>query len=273
MSKNPHFRPDCAQHYRVAARVFGVFFLGATILSGIVNGGHLNYPGSPWLKMPGQIAGLFGLAALDIKMAGLQNHEAADVLAAINVRPGGPLLGFDAKRARETLQALDWIESASVTRSFPNQLFVEVVERKPFVIWQHKGALHVVDQKGKPMGGIVPSTQNVLLHVVGEKANEAAFDLVNQMEATPELFQDVRAATYIGSRRWNLLMKNDLTIALPEMEIGAALKKAQLHYLGATAQSGKVRLLDFRIAHEVAYHAATTVEAPVVDPRTTSSIQ
>jgi cell division protein FtsQ len=273
MTANPHFRPDCSRGYRVAARSFGVLFLAATIISGVIGGGHLNYPGSSWMKLPGQVAGLFGLAALDIKMTGLQHHEANEVLTAIDVRPGGPLLGFDAKRAREKLQSLDWIESAGVTRSFPNQLHIEITEREPFVVWQHDGAFQVVDRKGTPMGGISPTETNVLLQVVGERANEAAADLVNQMEVTPELFQDVKAATYIGGRRWNLLMKNNLTIALPERDVVPALRSAQLLYFAAASTSGKLKMLDLRVAGEVAYHAATSIEIPAADPRVTSSIQ
>jgi cell division protein FtsQ len=273
MTKNPHFRPDCARQYRVAARCFGVLFLGTAILSGIIGGGHLNYAGSRWLKMPGQIASLFGVAALDIKMTGLQNHEAADVLTAIDVRPGGPLLGFDATRARETLQSLNWIESAIVTRSFPNQLHIVIIEREPFVVWQHNGTVQVVDKSGTPMVGLSPLASNMLLHVVGEGANQAALQLINQMEATPELFQDVKAASFVGSRRWNLLMKNNLTIALPELDLEQALPRAQTLYFAAAAQSGKLKMLDLRVAGEVAYHAATPLELLAADPRTTSSIQ
>ncbi len=273
MTKNPHFRPDCARQYRIAARSFSVLFLATALIGGVVGGGHLNYAGSPWLKLPGQLAGLFGVAALDIKMTGLQNHEAEDVLAAINVRPGAPLFGFDAKRARETLETLSWIDSAAVTRSFPNQLHIEIVEREPFVIWQNDGAFLVVDKNGAPMGSFSPQATHVLLQVVGEGANEAAQNLINQMEATPALFREIKAATYVGGRRWNLLMKNNLTIALPQLEVGSALQAAQMHYFAAASQSGKVKMLDMRVAGEVAYHAAIDVALPAADPRVTSSIQ
>jgi cell division protein FtsQ len=273
MTAHSSAKKDCPRKYRIAARSFGVLFLASAVLSGVIGGGHLHYEGSPWLKLPGQVAGMVGLAALDIKMTGLQHHEAADVLQAIDVRPGGPLLGFDAKQARDVLETLDWVETAAVTRSFPNQLHIEVVEREPFVVWQLNSKMYVVDRKGKPMGEVTRATSNLLLHVVGERANEAAGDLVNQMEATPELFQDVKAATFIGGRRWNLLMKNSITIALPELEQAAALRTAQLHYFSAPLQSGKVNMLDLRISGEVAYHAATQVAAPAADPRMTSSIQ
>ncbi len=159
--RNRFFRPDCASRYRIAARGLAVLFLGAAIVRGVVAGGHLDYPGSPWLKMPGQIAGLFGLAATDIELSGLLHHDAAEVLAHIGVKPGGPLIGFDAKKARVRLQELDWIDQATVVRRFPNQLQIAVVEREPFVVWQHKGLMQVVDQKGKPMSGAIGSRQHV----------------------------------------------------------------------------------------------------------------
>jgi cell division protein FtsQ len=257
----------------MAARGFGVLFIGAALLSGVIGGGHLNYPGSPWLKMPGQVAGMFGLAALDIKLSGLRDHEADDVLSAIGVHPGGPLLGFDARNAQKTLETLDWVASASVTRSFPNRLHIEIVEREPFVVWQINKEFKVVDQQGQPMSGVSPATTNMLLHVVGEGANLAAADLVNQIEATPELFLQVQAASYVGGRRWNLLMKNGLVIALPEHGVAPALQMAQNLVFVDVMQSGKVAVLDLRVAGEVAYHVAGPNELLQADPRTTSSLQ
>jgi cell division protein FtsQ len=270
--RNRFFRPDCASKYRIAARGFAVLFLGAAILRGIVAGGHLDYAGSPWLKMPGQIAGMFGLAATDIELTGLHHHDAQEVLDRIGVRPGGPLIGFDAKKAKNSLQELDWIDSATVVRRFPNQLQISVIEREPFVIWQNKGFLQVVDQKGKPMGGPVTGN-NMRLHVVGEGANLAALELVNQMEATPALMLEVQAAVRMGDRRWDLHMKNGVVVVLPELDVESALKSAETSFFSPVVQQNTVSKIDFRFAGEVIYVAATQPPVVGVDPTTTSSIQ
>jgi cell division protein FtsQ len=270
--KNRFFRPDCAAKYRIAARSFAVLFLGAAIVRGVVLGGHLNYPGSPWLKMPGQIAGWFGLAATDIELAGLHQHEPWEVLEHIGVRPGGPLIGFDAKKARARLQELDWIDSATVVRRFPNQLQISIVEREPFVVWQHHGMMEVVDQKGKPMRGAV-RRKNMLLQVVGEGANFAASELVNQMEATPTLMLDVKAAVRMGDRRWDLYMKNGVVVALPETDVETALKAAEVSYFSPVVQQNAVSKIDYRVAGVVGYQAAGALPLGGVDLTTTSSIQ
>jgi cell division protein FtsQ len=262
-------RKDCALRYRIAVRSFAVLFLAAAILRGAVTGGHLDYEGSPWHKAPGKFAELFGLAAIDIEMAGLQHHGPKEVLNQIGVKPGGPMIGFDAKKAREKLQELDWVESATVIRRFPNQLHVTVVERKPFVVWQHNGSINVVDQGGKVMSGISPKSSNVLMHVVGEGANLAASQLVNQMEATPGLLQDVKAAVRVGDRRWNLHMANGIVIALPEHGLENGLKAVESAYLQSVSSGLAVQRMDFRIAGHTVFEA----KSPATDPTTTSSIQ
>jgi cell division protein FtsQ len=269
--RNRFYRNDCAASYRIAARSFAVLLLASTLVRGVVVGGHLDYPGSPWPKLPGEVAGLFGLAAMDIEIAGLAHHEPNEVLNYLGVKPGGPLIGFDAKKARATLQELDWVESATVTRQFPNKLQIAITEREPFVIWQYQGALQVVDQNGKPMTGLSPTSGNLLLQVVGLGANTAAADLVNQMSATPGLFQEVKAAVRVGERRWDLHMNNGLVIALPETDMAIAMKAAETTVLSPAMQGLNVARIDYRIPGQLAYRAKTaTIDT---DPTTTSSIQ
>jgi cell division protein FtsQ len=264
---------DCQLRYRIAARCFAVSFLATALLHGIVSGGHLTYAGSPWPKLPGHLAGVFGMAAIDIELTGLQHHDAREVLNYIGVKPGGALFGFDAKKARDKLQELDWVESATVVRRFPNQIQIRIAEREPFVIWQHDGKFSVVDQQGKPMSGISAQSSNVLLHVVGEGANTAASQLVNQLEATPGLRREVRAAVRVGDRRWDLHMTNGLILSLPEKDADSALKNVDVQFANLQKQRLNVKRIDFRLVGEIIYQADTQAQLLVSDPTTTSSLQ
>jgi cell division protein FtsQ len=273
LRSNRFFRPDCSAKYRIAARSFAVVFLASALVRGIVMGGHLEYPGSPWQKLPGELAGMFGLAAIDIELAGLSHHDPQEVLGYIGVKPGSPLIGFDAKKARAKLQELDWVETATVVRSFPNKLQITVSEREPFVVWQYNGELQVVDQNGKPMSGISATSGNLLLHVVGLGANTEAANLVNQMEATPGIFQELKAAVRVGDRRWDLFMNTGLIISLPEKNMDVALKQAETAFLSNDVKALPLSRMDYRIQNEVAFQAKSITDLPVSDPTTTSSIQ
>ncbi len=266
-------RRDCPAAYRFAARSAAVVFLAATLVRGLVLGGHLDYPGSPWNKLPSELAGLFGLAAIDIELAGLIHHDPQEVLNYIGVKPGSPLIGFDAKKARDALEQLDWVDVATVVRSFPNKLHITILEREPFVVWQYDGQLSVVDQNGKPMSGNTSPSGRLLLHVVGAGANIAASSLVNQMEATPGLFHEVKAAVRMGDRRWDLYMSNGMIISLPEDNVAAALKKAETAFLATDFKTLSLSRLDYRVPGEVAFRAKTAPDLSQADPTTTSSIQ
>ncbi len=258
-------RGDVVPSLRIAVRALSVGLLGFAVLHGLLQGGHLDYPGSPYLKLPGKMAGVIGQAADDIAITGVDQHDPMGLLSSIGVRPGGSLIGFDAARARRLIESLDWVQSASVQRKFPNRLEISVVEREAFVIWQHEGEFQLVDRDGKVMGGWKPGTSSSLPVVTGRGANIDARALINDLEAMPDLRLQVKAAGRVGERRWNLYLKNGVRLALPENNTVEDLKSAWAFMQNPAFVDTDIAGLDFRIPGEV------RVQVSGVDPVTTAS--
>jgi cell division protein FtsQ len=107
------------------------------------------------------------------------------------------------------------------------------------------------------------------LVVSGEAANFAAEDLVNQLEAVPELREKVNAASRVGMRRWNLYLANGTKILLPSDGVDTALGRAMDLERSHGVLSGGVAELDLRIAGEARIAVAVT-EATAAE--TTASI-
>jgi cell division protein FtsQ len=246
---------------RAAARSGAVAFLGIAILRGILLGGYLDYPDSPWMKLPGRMAGIAGMAAEDIKITGLVHQEPEAVLTAIGVAPGGSLIGFDAGHAKRLLESLDWVAAAKVQRLFPNQLEISVTEREPFAIWQRGGEYYVIDREGAAMSNISASQMTNLPLVTGEGAQTAAADLINQLEAFPALMLQVKAAARVGDRRWNLYLDSGVKVLLPETGVAEAL--AQVASLDETQKllSKGITSVDLRLGDRV------TVAMAVIDDK------
>jgi cell division protein FtsQ len=236
---------------RAAARTGAVAFLGLAILRGILLGGYLDYEGSPWMKLPGKMAGLAGMAAEDIKITGLVHQEPEAILTAIGIAPGGSLIGFDAGHARRLLESLDWVAAAKVQRLFPNQLEIAVTERQPFAIWQRGGAYYVIDRDGAAMSNISASQMTNLPLVTGEGAQTTAAELINQLEAFPALMLQVKAAARVGDRRWNLYLDSGVKVLLPEDGVDEAL--AQVARLDETQKllSKGISSVDLRLGDRV----------------------
>lgn len=230
----------------ILMRSAAVAFLGLTIVHGLAKGGHLEYEGSPFVRLPGQAASLVGFAAEDIRITGLNHHEPEAVLAALSVKPGSSLIGFDAAVARQQLEALDWVVSANVQRMFPNQLEIELVERQPFAVWQKGGAYFVIDRSGASMRSLAPGKLPDLPLVTGEGADTAAEELVNQLEATPDLSSRLYAAARVGKRRWNLYLDTGVVVLLPEADSAGALARLQQVQSREDILSKGIKTVDLR---------------------------
>lgn len=260
--RNPHWLDrGNTLRVRIAARTSALLLLGGVILSGLANGGYLDYEGSPWLQLPGKAASVVGMAAQEITITGLAHHEPETLLSAIGVEPGGSLMGFDAVRARNILQNLDWIETAKVQRLFPNQLVVEVKEREPFAIWQRGTAYYVIDKSGAAMSGLEASHMVRLPLVTGEGANVAAAELINQLSAYPDIMLQVKAAARVGSRRWTLYLDNGITVQLPERDWQQAIAMADQLNKTQNILARGIRSLDLRLQGRVTVEVAEIAAA------------
>ena len=241
---------------RVASRASALMFLGLVIASGLVKGGYLDYEGSKWLMLPGKAAGVVGMAAEDITITGLSHHDPEVLLSAIGVSPGGSLIGFDAALARRILENLDWIEGAKVQRRFPNQLDIAVRERDPFAIWQRGAAYYVIDKTGAAMSGLAASQLVKLPLVTGEGANLAAAELINQLEACPDLMLQVKAAARVGGRRWTLYLDSGVTVLLPERDWIAAIARVNDLNVSQQILSKGIKSVDMRLDGRVTVEVA-----------------
>lgn len=149
-----------------------------------------------------------------------------DILrAALGVEQGDPLLAFDPVKAKAQIKAINWVRDVRVERRMPDTLYVGLVERKPMVLWQKKGALELLDEEGKSITSENLGRFRELLIVMGEGAPSHATDLVNNLRAEPGVMRHLKAAKWIDGRRWDVLFQQGITAKLPEGETGLALRR------------------------------------------------
>lgn len=229
-------------------RVCAFMALTLTILHGATRNGEFSNELSPWSKMPGRLASLAGMAADDIQISGLEQHDSAEVMASLGVKPGNSLVGFDANVARSSLEQLPWVKFASVAREYPNALRIAVAERKAIALWQHGPDIDLVDDTGKAMGQPKFVLSGQLPLVTGLNANLAVADLINQISAIQGLSQRVTAAARVGGRRWNLYLDSGVKVALPEEGVAEALKAVWETEKSQALLSKGINMVDLRVS-------------------------
>jgi cell division protein FtsQ len=151
-----------------------------------------------------ETTGEMGLRLTDVAVAGRSHTSARDILNALGIPRGAPLLALDPEQARQALEALPWVKSASVERVLPNGVRINLVERTPIALWQTRSqGFLLVDADGVVIDDVVDDFRTLPV-VVGAGAPEAASDLLAMLNAQPELAQRVTAAVRFGQRRWDL---------------------------------------------------------------------
>ncbi|MES2441840.1 MAG: cell division protein FtsQ/DivIB [Pseudomonadota bacterium] len=128
----------------------------------------------------------------------------------------------DLEGVRERLLKYPWIEDARVSRRLPNTLSIHIVERIPAAIWQSHGRLMLVDTKGVPLEPVSREAMPDLPLLIGDGANAQEEARRRLMDAAPRLKPLVKAATWIGNRRWDLVFDTGERLLLPEGEREAA---------------------------------------------------
>jgi cell division protein FtsQ len=166
-----------------------------------------------------------GFGISEIHLAGNSRVPPESILAALGMRPGESIFGAKLRDARARILALDWVASADVVRRYPDSIFVTIVEKRPFALWQSPQGIAVVERAG----GVI-TTRDVdkfarLPKLVGDGAPEAAADLIDAVTAHRAVAARVAAYQYVSKRRWNLILNDGVVVKLPELgwqkELGA----------------------------------------------------
>ncbi len=191
----------------------------------------------------------------EIRIDGRSNTPEPLLRKALGVNTGDPILGFSVEDARDRIEHLAWVEHVAVERRLPGLIYVDLTEKRPFAIWQYQGRFQLIDRAGDVVNDEDVSNFTDLPLVVGLGAPAHASDMLNALGASPDIRSRVAAIVRVGERRWNLQLKNNITVMLPEDHEAAAL--ARLADLQAQQQllDRPLVSVDMRLPDRLAVHA------------------
>jgi len=123
---------------------------------------------------------------------------------------------------RGELLDLPWVRDARVSRQLPATLVIDIIEREPHAVLQRPDRLMLIDPTGVELEPIGREAAADYLLIEGPGAQDQVEELTALLDAAPALQAQVKAAEWVGNRRWNLTFVTDQRLALPEGEERAA---------------------------------------------------
>ncbi|MBX3498864.1 MAG: FtsQ-type POTRA domain-containing protein [Alphaproteobacteria bacterium] len=191
--------------------------------------------GKAWVeRIANRVTGFAPFPLEDVTVEGRKHVTKDAVLKALNAARGDSLLTVDLHGARERLERIEWVEYAAVERRWPDTIHVALRERQAVALWQSTSVgtdgrsvteYILIDRFGRRVRTVDPAESSVRLLLAGEGAPEQVAGLFLLLQDARPIADRLRAAVFVGQRRWNLILDGDLQIRLPEEGAGEALKR------------------------------------------------
>ena len=209
-----------------------------------------------------------GFTVQEILVVGRRETSRQDLLRAVKLSRGAPILSFDLGSAKKRVEALPWVREATIERMLPDTIILNLIERRPLALWQRKGRFSLIDQKGVIILDEGLERYSDLLVVVGEEAPAHASRLLEILSTQPRLMTMVKAAVWVGGRRWNVRMAGDIDVRLPEKDPTTAWARLAEYDRTHRVLERDIQVLDLRFPDRLIVRKAPPAEKPAAGRET-----
>lgn len=186
------------------------------------------------------------VAIKEIQISGNYILSEEEVLKITDIEKGDRIYHIYAQQIRDRLLARREIKNASVRVNYSGLVKIVVDERKPFAIWWHNNVLWLVDEDGDEILQIDDKERyNSLIVIFGQNIKEKLKIFLDIMMPHP-LYKEVMSIHYIGNRRWDVYLNNNIIVKLPEKDAGSALINAE-KILKNPKYQDRIDMIDLRL--------------------------
>lgn len=184
-----------------------------------------------------------GFEVRHVRVTGVERMNERRVYERVLSQRDRPMPLVELADIREDLMQLAWVKDARVSRQLPGTLAVDIVERVPHAVLTKPDRLVLIDATGVELEPISARDAREMLQISGPGAARRVQDLEKLLQAAPALRPQVKAAEWVGNRRWNITFKTDQVLALPQGE-----EEAASAFISFARLDGQNRLLGGKVA-------------------------
>jgi len=213
----PRFLRRPARYFsRLDIRLPNRFGLKATLALLAVAGVYGIAVGGQFGNVIGGLTASAGLKIETIRITGQSETAELEILERLSIPGHASIATFDVSAARDRVELIPWVDEVSIRKVYPDHLEVELTERQPFAVWQRDGEVALIDADGRILSNYISPRYHELPVLVGAGAEAQAVEILELIAQFPGLHAQMRGATLVSDRRWNLTLDNGIVIMLPE---------------------------------------------------------
>ena len=194
-----------------------------------------------------------------IEVIGLKNLNKDEILIFFNKFKNNSIFLVPVKEISNEIKKNKWIKEVNIRNDYKNTLKINIKEEIPIGIYENN------NQK------ILFSENLVILEILGKNHNYKNLisfygenSIINSKYLISNIDQDIKnmiqSVIFIENRRWNIKLKNKITLKLPDKNLEEAIKNYRKIYLNLSNKDLKdIEIIDLRIPNQAIIKYKNTV--------------
>ncbi len=159
------------------------------------------------------------------------------------------LLSLDLHKIKEIIEQEKWIKRVNLKKIYPSSLVLDIIENEPYAILRDKDKYYLLD-----IDGTIITEKNKdyelenFIIISGDESPSALKGLIKELNIHfHELISQLSKLDFVEKRRWNLTLKNNLLIKLPDSKVDNALKNLKNLFIEEKVLQSNIIEIDLRI--------------------------
>lgn len=191
-----------------------------------------------------------GYIVQNVQVTGRDRVPTKDLLEALAIQRGMPLFAYDPQAAQDRVRRLTGIQNVFIERRWPDTVFIRLTERQPAARWQKNEIVTLVDRHGKPVAAKPDEDVTRYPILIGYGVKSQIVPLFTLLQGEPELLKQLKAATWVGERRWDLTLQNGVVVKLPAQNTQLAMSQLMQLVQRDNIFDKDLEVVDMRLPHQ-----------------------
>jgi len=159
--------------------------------------------------------------------------------------------GDNIYKIKDNIRNITWVDEVSVRRDLESKkLVVDIEEYEPFAIFEEGKKKFLVDNSGTRIKLYQSEKFENIIFLRGKYAEKNIKSLINIAASNYHFGGGIYSATWIGNRRWDIRLDNNILVKLPERKINNAINKLLEIYQTPGSLIG-LEVIDLRVANKI----------------------
>lgn len=194
----------------------------------------------------------FDFRVEEIKIEGSEKIEYEKLLELSGVTQGENIMLVDILAIKNKMEKHPWIESAAVERILPDTISITLKEEQPQAVYVENNTHYLINRHGRKLQEIPASNGKDYLKVVGSGGNLYFDKVLEQLYNFQNIYKNIESIHYVAGRRWDIKLKNNLLVKLPEANIYEAAAIFEENF-GKISKLYKTCVVDLRLIPDKIY--------------------